>query len=84
MYNNQFCYFQISDQNKECLELLQLPPDRIGHGTFLYPSHGGTEEIMKVLEKNATPFGKYMYSSSHLISSRSEFVKYILLLDCVL
>ncbi len=38
--------------------MLKIPPDRIGHGTFLHPSRGGSEEILDILKKNRVPFGE--------------------------
>lgn len=34
------------------------PPDRIGHGTFLHPDVGGTDEIVQEVTSRATPIGK--------------------------
>ncbi|XP_033634004.1 adenosine deaminase-like protein [Asterias rubens] len=39
----------------ESLALVQLPPDRIGHGTFLQPGNGGSQEIVNTVIKNKTP-----------------------------
>lgn len=38
--------------------LLNLPPDRIGHGTFMHPEMGGSQNLVdKVVQKNI-PLGK--------------------------
>ncbi|XP_038073825.1 adenosine deaminase-like protein isoform X2 [Patiria miniata] len=39
----------------ENLSLVQLPPDRIGHGTFLQPEVGGSEELVETVGKLRTP-----------------------------
>lgn len=34
------------------------PPDRIGHGTFLHPDVGGTEEIVQEVIRGGIPIGE--------------------------
>lgn len=46
---------EIPGQNEESAALLQLPPDRVGHGTYLLPKKGGNDIIMKLLEEHKTP-----------------------------
>ena len=43
--------------NNETSLLLSLPPDRIGHGTFLLPSNGGTIENMELVTNYKIPIG---------------------------
>ncbi|XP_061078061.1 adenosine deaminase-like protein isoform X1 [Conger conger] len=44
---------EIPSQKEESELLLTLPPDRIGHGTFLHPEVGGSQSLVdKVREKN--------------------------------
>ena len=43
--------------NKETEMLLSLPPDRIGHGTYLLPSRGGNQEFVDNVFKHKTPIG---------------------------
>lgn len=38
--------------------LLDLPPDRIGHGTFLHPEMGGSESLVQKVLKHNIPLGK--------------------------
>ena len=38
--------------------LLQLVPDRIGHGTCLHPTEGGSQELLDIVKKNSIPLGK--------------------------
>lgn len=35
------------------------PPDRIGHGTFMHPDVGGTDEIIQEVLTNRIPVGKF-------------------------
>lgn len=37
------------------------PPDRIGHGTFMHPVVGGTEEIVQEVTRRKIPIGKYYH-----------------------
>ncbi|XP_022104694.1 adenosine deaminase-like protein [Acanthaster planci] len=39
----------------ESLSLVHVPPDRIGHGTFLQSDDGGSEEIVEAVSKHRTP-----------------------------
>nr|XP_055049144.1 adenosine deaminase-like protein [Misgurnus anguillicaudatus] len=44
---------EIPSQNDESELLLDLPPDRIGHGTFLHPEVGGSDSLVdKVCKQN--------------------------------
>jgi len=49
--------------NKETELLLSLPPDRIGHGTYLLPSRGGSQEFVDNILKNKTPIGILVHSA---------------------
>lgn len=46
---------EVSSQAEESDLLLNLPPDRIGHGTFLHPEAGGTESLLEKVRKNNIP-----------------------------
>ncbi|KAG5839332.1 hypothetical protein ANANG_G00203900 [Anguilla anguilla] len=44
---------EVPSQKEESELLLTLPPDRIGHGTFLHPEVGGSQSLVdKVRERN--------------------------------
>ncbi|XP_048828990.1 adenosine deaminase-like protein isoform X1 [Brienomyrus brachyistius] len=44
---------EVPSQTEESELLLTLPPDRIGHGTFLHPEVGGSQSLVdRVREKN--------------------------------
>ena len=43
--------------NEETELLLSLPPDRIGHGTYLLPSRGGKQQFVGYVLKHKTPIG---------------------------
>lgn len=49
---------QVPSQLEETDLLLNLPPDRIGHGTFLHPEVGGSESLVDKVVKNNIPLGK--------------------------
>ena len=38
--------------------MLDLPPDRIGHGTFIHPDYGGSEKLLKKTESANIPLGE--------------------------
>ncbi|CAH1790085.1 unnamed protein product [Owenia fusiformis] len=46
---------EVLDQNAETESVLDLPPDRIGHGTFLHPEVGGTESLVAKVKQHKTP-----------------------------
>ena len=48
---------QIPNRNDETKVLLSAKPDRIGHGTFLLPDVGGTEEIVDLVTQQKIPIG---------------------------
>lgn len=48
---------QVPSQLEESDLLLDLPPDRIGHGTFLHPEVGGSESLVDKVVKNNIPLG---------------------------
>ena len=50
---------QVKGQNDETNALLALPPDRIGHGTFLHPECGGSEIFINTIRKHNIPIGKH-------------------------
>lgn len=49
---------QVPSQLEESDLLLNLPPDRIGHGTFLHPEVGGSQSLVDKVLKNNIPLGK--------------------------
>uniref|UniRef100_K1QQ56 Adenosine deaminase-like protein n=1 Tax=Magallana gigas TaxID=29159 RepID=K1QQ56_MAGGI len=46
---------------QETMDLLCLPPDRIGHGTCLHPGAGGTQEFVDTVLTHKTPLGTVKY-----------------------
>ncbi|CAG9791810.1 unnamed protein product [Diatraea saccharalis] len=44
--------------SEEVISMLNFKPDRIGHGTCIHPSHGGTEDTWATLCKIKTPVGE--------------------------
>ena len=53
---------QVAGQpHEETAALLELPPHRIGHGTFIHPSLGGTEELSQTVIKHSIPLGKGVF-----------------------
>lgn len=52
------CVFQVPSQRDESELLLNLPPDRIGHGTFLHPEVGGSDSLVEKVCKQNIPIGK--------------------------
>lgn len=51
-------FFEIPNQKKETQVLLDLLPDRIGHGTFLNSSEGGYPDLVDFVKKHQIPLGK--------------------------
>ncbi|XP_070762948.1 N6-Methyl-AMP deaminase isoform X2 [Enoplosus armatus] len=45
----------VPSQLEESDLLLNLPPDRIGHGTFLHPEVGGSQSLVDKVVKNKVP-----------------------------
>lgn len=39
---------------------MSVKPDRIGHGTFLPPSVGGTQEIVDMIAQQKIPIGAHI------------------------
>ncbi|CAJ1056421.1 adenosine deaminase-like protein [Xyrichtys novacula] len=46
---------EVPTQQEETDLLLNLPPDRIGHGTFLHPEVGGSQSLVDKVRKNNIP-----------------------------
>uniref|UniRef100_A0A8C5AM26 N6-Methyl-AMP deaminase n=2 Tax=Gadus morhua TaxID=8049 RepID=A0A8C5AM26_GADMO len=46
---------EVPSQLEETELLLTLPPDRIGHGTFLHPDVGGSQTLVDAVVKNNIP-----------------------------
>ncbi|KAM7414810.1 hypothetical protein PAMA_019567 [Pampus argenteus] len=46
---------EVASQLEESDLLLNLPPDRIGHGTFLHPEVGGSQSLVDKVMKNNIP-----------------------------
>ncbi|KAM9753164.1 N6-Methyl-AMP deaminase [Menidia menidia] len=46
---------EVRSQLEESDLLLNLPPDRIGHGTFLHPEMGGSQSLVDKVVKNKIP-----------------------------
>lgn len=47
---------EVSNEN-EVVQMLKFKPDRLGHGTFMHPKHGGSEKIWKIYETLKIPLG---------------------------
>ena len=41
--------------------LLNLIPDRIGHGTCIHPENGGSKDLVNIVEEHSIPIGKSDY-----------------------
>ncbi|MBN3289589.1 ADAL protein, partial [Polypterus senegalus] len=54
---------EVPNQKEETELLLTLPPDRIGHGTFLHPEVGGSQELVDYVRKNCIPLELCMTSN---------------------
>ena len=39
--------------------LLNLIPDRIGHGTCIHPENGGSEDLVNIVEEHSIPIGEF-------------------------
>ncbi|XP_064807253.1 adenosine deaminase-like protein isoform X1 [Oncorhynchus masou masou] len=46
---------EVPSQADESELLLNIPPDRIGHGTFLHPEVGGSQSLVDKVRKHNTP-----------------------------
>ncbi|EDO34339.1 predicted protein [Nematostella vectensis] len=59
---------------KEAKDLLELPTDRIGHGTCLHPDRGGSQELLDIVEKHAIPLELCLSSNvqCHTVSSYDD------------
>lgn len=58
VFSIQHNMLQVPSQLEETDLLLNLPPDRIGHGTFLHPEVGGSQSLVDKVVKNNIPLGK--------------------------
>ncbi|CAM9407169.1 unnamed protein product [Bubo scandiacus] len=54
---------EIPNQEEETKILLGLPPDRIGHGTFLNSATAGSEELVPLVRQNHIPIELCMTSN---------------------
>ncbi|XP_048174031.1 adenosine deaminase-like protein [Corvus hawaiiensis] len=54
---------EVPNQEEETKILLGLPPDRIGHGTFLNSAAPGSEEIVSLVQQNHIPIEFCMTSN---------------------
>lgn len=43
---------------EETSVMLDLPPDRIGHGTFIHPEFGGTQLLLQKTNSGRIPLGR--------------------------
>lgn len=43
---------------EEARVLLNLIPDRIGHGTCIHPENGGAEDLVNIVEEHSIPIGE--------------------------
>jgi adenosine deaminase len=51
-------FLKIPNQKKETQMLLDLLPDRIGHGTFLNSSEGESLDLVDFVRHHRIPLGK--------------------------
>lgn len=51
------CVLQLPNKNSETELLLNAVPDRIGHGTFLHPDVGGTDDFVDRVSEQRIPIG---------------------------
>ncbi|XP_036836417.1 adenosine deaminase-like protein isoform X6 [Oncorhynchus mykiss] len=49
---------EVPSQADESELLLNIPPDRIGHGTFLHPEVGGSQSLVDKVRKHNTPLDR--------------------------
>lgn len=52
-----YCIWQVPAL-QETMDLLCLPPDRIGHGTCLHPEASGRQEFVDTVINHKTPLGR--------------------------
>ena len=51
------CNYKVPDLD-ESRVLLNLIPDRIGHGTCIHPENGGSEDFVNIVEEHSIPIGE--------------------------
>ena len=39
--------------------MLNLIPDRIGHGTCIHPENGGADDLVDIVEEHSIPIGEF-------------------------
>lgn len=49
--------FKVPDL-EESRVLLNVIPDRIGHGTCIHPEYGGAEDLVNIVEEHSIPIGE--------------------------
>lgn len=54
---NPTSYWQVQN-HEDSLQLLKVLPDRVGHGTFLHPEMGGSQEMLELMLKHSLPLGE--------------------------
>ncbi|KAK6319771.1 hypothetical protein J4Q44_G00088780 [Coregonus suidteri] len=65
---------EVPSQADESELLLNIPPDRIGHGTFLHPEVGGSQSLVDKVRKHNTPLELCLTSNvkGQTVSSYSQ------------
>uniref|UniRef100_A0A8C1WYY7 Adenosine deaminase-like n=1 Tax=Cyprinus carpio TaxID=7962 RepID=A0A8C1WYY7_CYPCA len=63
---------EVSSQRDESVLLLNLPPDRIGHRTFLHPESGGSDSLADKICKQNIPIGKSFPLCLFLVSHQTD------------
>lgn len=58
MPSSPLLFFEIPNQKTETQVLLNLFPDRIGHGTFLSSSKEGSPDLVDFVRQHQIPLGK--------------------------
>ncbi|XP_029553162.1 N6-Methyl-AMP deaminase isoform X2 [Salmo trutta] len=65
---------EVPSQADESELLLNIPPDRIGHGTYLHPEVGGSQSLVDTVRKHNTPLELCLTSNvkGQTVSSYSQ------------
>jgi adenosine deaminase len=52
-----FCFLQVV-QLEETRKMLEFLPERVGHGLYLHPSLGGTQDLWEFVKRSKIPIGE--------------------------
>lgn len=56
---------EVSNEN-EVKQMLEFKPDRLGHGSCIHPTQGGTTELWELYRALKIPLGKYVHIKTYL------------------